>query len=475
MKISDCLKYNRVNKIALMVLVAVILSTILFVLTGCDKINIKDYPAARTSFEYTLDDSIPLAQKSEISFDNASRGFRGETYINLGTQEAFPYSGENYVDRLNSQAELYAEDDIKLMQVYVYLCNYCNTDIPEQAFAQLKEYFEMIRSKGFKMLLRFAYETEGTPEGPRTKDIERHCEQIKGFIYENSELFNQTVYAVQLGMIGLWGEGHGSKHNIDVKRVAAAVAEMVPDSIPLMVRTPEMLTKVPDEYESRYGIHDDFLVGYDHEWGMMSWQDEDYPKLLNKSKYTVTDGEMPWGRANTPIDSVGLVKQCAGYGLTSLSIEHNYKEEGKEYCLQKWKSEYLTKEQLEENALPYNPNTLQDGKISIYDYLKYHLGYQLAASNLKIENGKASFMMTNFGFACPYNYQMNIYVDGKLVTPEEGYSYLDLIQFGQKVYTFDYTGGKIEVEFVNARDGGDKIKFANAIPYENGRNVIFEG
>lgn len=452
------------------VVILVLASMLLF--TSCSSIKIKDYPATRTSFEYETDDSVALYDPESGYIANQSRGFRGEAYINLGTGEAYPGSGESYVERLKSQAETYADDGITLMQVYVYMGKYCNTDIPQSAFEQLKEYFELIESYGFKMLLRFAYETEASEAGPKTGDIENHCRQIKTFIAKNEELFCKTVYAVQLGMIGLWGEGHGSIHKIDVKKVAVALADAIPESIPLMVRTPEFLSKIPEELEGRFGVHDDFLVGYDHEWGMMSWDDENYPKLLNKCKYTVTDGEMPWGRAGERIDAIGVVKQCAGYGLTSMSIEHNYKEDGNSYCIEQWKTQYLTAEQLKENNLPYNPVLLEDGKISIYDYLRCHLGYHLVATDLRTGGGKASFMITNYGFACPYNYQMKIYVDGVEVQPYEKYNYIDLVQFGQKVYEFDYNGGEISVEFVNARDRGDKIRLYNSIPYVDGKNVI---
>ena len=442
---------------------------------ACDGVKIKDYPAARTDFEYDVDGSIPLYNPEQGYIANKSRGFRGETYINLGTDEGYPGSGENYYDLLDGQLKKYADDGITLLQVYVYIGNYCDTDIPESAFKQLKEYFETLKSNGVKILLRFAYETEGSEKGPRTKDIEKHCGQIKEFIAANGELFRSVVYAVQLGMIGLWGEGHTSIHKIDEERVITALADAIPESIPLMVRTPEFLSKVPDELESRFGVHDDFLVGYDHEWGMMSWEDENYVKLLNKCKYTVTDGEMPWGRAGERIDIAGLVRQCVGYGLTSMSIEHNYKEDGNAYCLEECKSVYLTETQLEENAFPYNPALLTDGRISVYDYLKYHLGYQLVASNLEIKDGKASFMITNYGFACPYNYEMEIYVDGRKVEPYGGYSFLDLIQFGQEIYEFDYNGGEIAVRFVNGRDGSDEIRLYNDVPFtEDGRNLIYQ-
>ena len=116
------------------------------------------------------------------------------------------------------------------MQVYVYLTEYSNTDLPASALSELKAYFEEISRRGVKMLLRFAYEyTSEQKSGPRTRDIVRHCKQLKTFFEENAELIDNTVYAMQLGMIGLWGEGHGNVHYLNKRKVIAAVADMVPD------------------------------------------------------------------------------------------------------------------------------------------------------------------------------------------------------------------------------------------------------
>ena len=302
-------------KRVLTLIAAILIATCLCLpLAACNKIDIKDYPAVRDTYAVTPDDSIPFCDIASAPSDNGSRGFRGEAYIRLGTDEAFPGSGESYTDRLASQMELYAADGIKVMQVYVYLIDYANCDIPDSAFLQLREYFGLFRSYGIKMLLRFAYEwTSEGKTGPRTADIEGHCKQIKSFIESNRTLFDETVYAVQLGMIGLWGEGHSSVHNLSVKRVIKAVADMVPEDFVIMVRTPEILSKVPDELEHRFGLHDDFLVGYDHEWGMMDWDSEQYPKLLTKCKYTLTDGELPWGAQfdGNLLDTEGIVGQCA--------------------------------------------------------------------------------------------------------------------------------------------------------------------
>lgn len=459
----------------LIVIMVVAMVFIFSCFAGCKKIDIKEYPAVDTEFRYSLDDSIKFCDLNSAPLDNQNRGFRGETYITLGTDEAYPNSGENYVDKLEEQLSRHGEQDIKILQVYVYLIEYYNTDIPQSALEQLKSYFELLKSKNVKILLRFAYETsEGQKQGPRTRNIERHCSQLKTFISQNRQLFDDVVYAVQLGMIGLWGEGHGSVHRISVRRVIEAVADMVPEEVPIMVRTPEMLTQVPDNLEKRFSVHDDYLLGYDHEWGMMDWQSPEYPKLLTKCKYTITDGELPWGRSGIEIDLKGLVGQCVGYGLTTLSIEHNYnEEEDKIFALEKAKSEYIDKEFLDSNHYPYNPNLLTDGKISIFDYLKYHLGYQLVASNLKIQSKKASFMLTNFGFASPYYYDMKVYVDGKEVKTYEEFDSKNLLQFGQSIFTFDYEGGDIEIELFNKRDNDDKIRLYNDIEFIDGKNVIF--
>lgn len=449
-----------------------ILIFIVTLFSGC--VWVQEYPASKTSFSNEVDNSIPLSMKNDITFQNKSRGFRAETYINLGANEAYPNSKENYMDVLNEAIEKYKDDDIKLIQVYVYLCNFVDCDIPQSALNELKSYLEYIKSKDMKILLRFAYETGDSKKGVTTKRIEKNCKILKSFINENIDLINQTVYAFQLGMIGLWGEGHSSIHHINVKKVIKAVADMVPQDIPIMVRTPEMLKKVPKDLEHRFSLHDDFLVGYDHEWGMISFDDENYIPLLNKCKYTITDGEMPWGNNEDPVDMIGVVKQCVGYGLTSLSIEHNYKEDGQIYDLEKWKNEYLTKEELEKNHFPYNPMLLEDNKISVYDYLKFHLGYQLVASNLKIENSKASFMLTNYGFALPYNYEMHIYLNDREVKADHEFDFNKLTQFGQDTFTFDYNNEKISVELVNKRDKNDKIKLYNNIPFENGLNVIYQ-
>ncbi len=357
------------------------------------------------------------------------------------------------------------------MQCYIYLFKYRDKDLDETAINQLKSYFEYLKEKNLRILLRFAYEyTADINTDAKDKQILRHLDQIGQFINENKQLFNDVVYAVQLGLIGLWGEGHGEHFNHNKRKLANKLCEIIPEEIYIMARTPEILSQVPEKYEHRFSVHDDFLVGINHEWGMMNWNDPQYKDLLNKNQYAISDGEMPWGRDKTVsfIDSLNLVKQVIGYGLTTLSITHNYKEdEGITYHLEKWKNEFLTKEILEENNLPYLPTMLENNQISIYKYLQYHLGYNLGVSNLLQYGTKTSFMINNFGMAAPFEFKLQVIADGQEVEVEQTL----LNRFGQQIVTINNNVKEIKIRLIHQRSGAT-IKLTNNLPYINVYNII---
>lgn len=443
-------------------------------LSACTGYKIKQYPDTPSAYAVTPVYNIPVLTAESDFYPNPDRGFRGETYITLGTDEAFPESGETYTERLEAQLEKYSSEGVTVLQCYVYLYEYRHTPIPDEALEQLKNYFSTLRDKNVKILLRFAYEyTSANKDGPRTSDIITHCAQLKTFFEQNIGLYRSVVYAMQLGMIGLWGEGHGNVNALNKARIIKAVADMTPEPTVIMVRTPELLSLVPDELEHRFSIHDDFIVGFDHEWGMISFEDPAYPLLLSKCKHTVTDGEMPWGRGNVEgTTAQGVIAQCVGYGLSTLSLEHNYTEDGCEYYLKQWQALFLDGDFFTGNGYPLNPNLLSDGKISVFDYLKHHLGYQLTVSDFEAGNGKASFMITNYGMAAPHGYKMKIYVDGAEVAPDNAFDGGSLLMFGQSVITFGYDGGRIGIELYKENSPSDKIKLYNDVPFENGVNVI---
>ncbi len=462
--------------VILSLLVAIAVCTPI-ILAGCisNKYNIVKYPTVKNYFQHAVIDNLKLSAQNINLLANQDRGFRGEVYYTLGTEKAYPGNNQNYIDCVNEQLELYSEDNINILQCYIYLTEYKNRDLDETAINQLKSYFEFLKSKNIRILLRFAYEyTSNENNAAKDKQILSHLDQIGEFVNNNKQLFNDVVYAMQFGLIGLWGEGHGDHYtNHNFKKLMTKLCEVIPEEIFIMVRTPEFLSQVPKQYEKRFSVHDDFLVGMDHKWGMMSWNDPQYKVLQNRNKYTIADGEMPWGRDTTVpvIDSLNLVKQVADYGLTTLSVTHNYKEDFNDknitYHLEKWKTEYLTQQQLERNTLPYLESMLVDKKISVYNYLQYHLGYNLGVSNLILYPSKTSFMINNFGMAAPCEYQLQIIADGKEIEVETKL----LTAFGQQVVTIPQKVNEIKIKYTHKRSGAT-IRFANDLPYENGYNII---
>ena len=127
----------------------------------------------------------------------------------------------------------------------------------------------------------------------------------------------------------------------------------------------------------------------------------------------------------------------------------------------------MTQQQLERNTLPYLESMLVDKKISVYNYLQYHLGYNLGVSNLILYPSKTSFMINNFGMAAPCEYQLQIIADGKEIEVETKL----LTAFGQQVVTIPQKVNEIKIKYTHKRSGAT-IRFANDLPYENGYNII---
>lgn len=56
---------------------------------------------------------------------------------------------------------------------------------------------------------------------------------------------------------------------------------------------------MPIEYSTAVGIHDDYITGDTaHKWAFVkSTNKRRYAEVTNHARFTVNDGEMPWGRA----------------------------------------------------------------------------------------------------------------------------------------------------------------------------------
>lgn len=440
---------------------------------------------------------MPLANSSNADFllKNPNRGLRGETYITLGENlRAYPGESEDPFERAERLIKKYAEDSPTVFQAYVYLSDYSSKLLDDLAFEQLKRFFDTFEKHSIRILLRFAYSTEDLPDVPY-ETARTHLSQIGKWIKENEALIKKVLFCMQTGIIGYWGEGHSYRNfkRKYIKNTIEEVCRIAPEGTYNQVRTYSMLKKVPLAYNTLVGIHDDYITGDTaHKWAFVkSTSKKKYADVINHARFTVNDGEMPWGRAYMNdrkslghcdnFNGIAVLKQLKAYSLTTFSLEHNYREDdGKIYSMQKWKDVLLSYADCVEQGLTVNPELFKnaDGesvKRSVYDILRYHLGYQIAVKDLFGTESEFFFALINYGFAPPltFNYFAAVFEknDGTIKeVPFENYNKNALlsgktISFRATVpYNCKPLGLKLETE----KGSGICARFANDTQFSNG-------
>ena len=360
---------------------------------------------------------------------NPDRGLRMETYITLGeVPECYPGNLGDPYEKLLGFIEKYREDSPTVAQLYVYLCRYNDRPLDEAAFAQLERMLALCREQGIRVLLRFAYQNESNPD-PDGRRVLGHLDQIGDWFAAHGQLLEDTLCAVQAGIVGYWGEGHGNV-NIrarDIGRIFNRLCAITPRDIFVQVRTSALMDKVSRRYRAGLGMHDDYIIGEANgAWAFSLGKEKtryekNFPRTLN-------DGEMPWGVATyydrpegaplNSLDAVAVLGQIRQYALATLSLEHNYREAGPErvFSMERWKDVRLTPAQLEALDMPYLPALFGNGSISAYDYIRYHLGYLLSVTAFEIDaaRGEACFTIQNNGFAAPLSFNaLGLVIDGE--------------------------------------------------------------
>lgn len=442
----------------------------------------------------------PLAGEAySLLRQNPDRGFRLETYLRLGSGCAAFHPEKAALDYLEEQLREYEAEHCRLVQLYVYLSEYLDRPLNARAFDQLEAYLEALRQKGMRALLRFAYEEEADRRhGPVTAQILEHTGQLGEWMAKHETLVYETVAVLQAGFYGAWGEWHSAAHHHNAKRLLGAICQMVPAGLPIQVRTLPIWEKTPLAERERIGFHDDYLVGAHFKWN------SDRGHFWNRRRHTFreqsrlrfNDGEMPWGRdklyQNGHIDGLKMIACCAGHSLATLSLVHNYREEGGRYNMLRWQGESLVKEQLALYGCPYDESYFLDAagtpiKRTVFDYLCDHLGYQIHLLDCRVHCDVKSkdfthelcFTLLNTGFALPYTLsRLAVRVtgrDGECREYEASYHPVQLAT-GEKasfiVPVCAKEGDAIGIRLFHPFAPEQSARFANALPFEGGCNLL---
>lgn len=422
---------------------------------------------------------------------NPDRGLRMETYITLGEKlESYPGNLQDPYEKLLQFIEMYEEESPVVVQLYVYLSRYNSRALDETAFTQLERMLALCRSNGIRVLLRFAYQNESCPD-PDWPRVQGHLEQWGEWFESHAQLLEDTLYAMQAGLAGCWGEGH-SNVNFKSKYFGSAFDKLIritPKDVFVQVRTVDLMKTVSVQYQHRIGMHDDYIIGQANgPWSFFCGRHGKKEQRIEAGfSGTVNDGELPWGRATYydrkhghPLDSLdaaGVLVQLKQYALTTLSLEHNYREDGGQrlYSMARWKDAVLAPAQLKALGMPYHPSLVGQA-VSVFDYIRYHLGYLLSITSFELDAAEnhVRFTIQNNGLAAPLNFNaLHLVVGGKAFAVDS-YDKHALGSMQAAAYTvplpegFDAQGLRIGIKL--ARRAGSSLcaRFVNDTPFTDG-------
>ncbi|MGN0556275.1 MAG: DUF4874 domain-containing protein [Acutalibacteraceae bacterium] len=240
--------------------------------------------------------------KSRELLGNPDRGFRYELAVHVAEDEqeyGLSDCNTSAIERAKEQFELYKDDRPQMAQVYVYMHSYMERDLDEAAFKAMRRYFDLLKEKKIRMLLRFAYQRDKIEWAkgdvdPHLNQVLRHIDQLKPLI----EQYKDNIYAVQAGFVGIWGEWH-SMINLskeDCKIILEKLIDALPPELFVQIRYMwiKNMLRGDDPRRLRVGYHDDYVM--DRPISRSSAANEtEWAVETAEAPYLVNDAEMPWG------------------------------------------------------------------------------------------------------------------------------------------------------------------------------------
>ena len=361
-----------------------------------------------------LEPAIPLR--------NPDRGFHLESnyfvhnYINpFNRSETYP---GGFVDERLKQfgAE---KDSITLTQLYLYLSDYVDRYIPQEAFERMQVIFDNLEAKGFKAILRFAYNYTGlnTSGGETETIMSRHLEQLRPFLRKNLGL----IATCQMGFIGAWGEWHNSplsKNQKAKNKLVNTLLDIFPKEYCLQMRYPRqkelLVLDHPDDWK-RIGFSNDYFTAGEHSHAPENDfvpGDENFEMVLKDASGFFMSGEIPYAE-NTEWGLHDLIS--VDHSLQILR-DHHYSAfditQNNELNIRHWKNYKVYPQKLDSLGILYDMEYFQgkDGNVlsrSAYDFIRDHLGYRLNLVSSLFERHDNSLFysirLKNTGFATVVN------------------------------------------------------------------------
>lgn len=227
------------------------------------------------------------------------------------TDEEFTNPERGWTDNVDlaepSSMEIAVADGVTIVRSYLRLDDYRDAAIPPEELARLEQGFAALRASHLKVVLRVAYNEEGTGADANLARIQEHAQQLKPLLAKNEDV----ILSFEAGFIGAWGEWHDSTNGLATPEGKAAVLKAVlaafpqdrmialryPDDIRTLLRTQvTKATAYGGSPQARIGNHQDCFLSSDPDdvgtWGQNGGSvDKDKALIAALSRYTIVGGE----------------------------------------------------------------------------------------------------------------------------------------------------------------------------------------
>ena len=377
--------------------------------------------------QYGTDTSVANTDTGAIAsvepLRNPDRGYHLESnyfahsFINpFNTSETYP---DGFIDKRERSLGAVG-DSLTLVQLYVYLTEWVSKDIPQSGLDNIQTLFDGLRAKGYKAILRFAYNYTGlnTSGGESEQWIVKHLQQLKPLIEKNIG----CIAVMQAGFVGAWGEWHTSpleKDQAAKNAVVNALMATLPREYFVEIRYPDLknaLTFADASYRNRLGYANDYFTAGEHSHASGNDfvpGDAWYKQVAEESPGLYISGEIPyaeqseWGLFNL-INTNTTLQILRDHHYSAFDISQNF-----ELNITSWKRVKVYPSLLNRLKVLFDESYFKDDdghavSRSFYEFVRDHLGYRLnllASSSLKADNGNLEYdlNLTNTGFATVLN------------------------------------------------------------------------
>ncbi len=394
----------------------------------------------------------PLTSEGDmLLLNNPDRGFRTEYVCNVKDAVDSGNPTSYFYGRLDSYLNTLGEP-CKLMLAYVYLTEYRNTEISDVGMEAIQAFFDLCRSKGVKLMLRFSYcdSWQNLSTGADQTTIIRHIKQLASIVKNNADV----IHTLSCGFVGAYGEW-AKVYQVPPVDYATVINNIVkylcePNQLFFSIRLPQYknLINKSSPYYNMIAHNNDAMFGAQTKKG---WDSEGYQlgtdewnQVIKEGYLTPQDGEMfvnvNMVETNRKPSGMEIILETTQHRHVSMSFWHGYHEVGAknpEAVMNAWKTEYVTESLLKNNNVVYCPSWFKNEKgktvqRNAFEFIRDHLGYKIEAQNIKVTgNGKAgstaSVTMTlkNYGMAAAF------YLESGFAILDEDYELVSSIKAGK--------------------------------------------